>query len=97
MLGWIAGAFEIYVFLWIIGIDAGIGDVILLESFSGVIRAIAFFIPAGIGIQELAFVIIGQYLGFSGTISFSIAMGRRIREVLVGIPAVLAWIYIYRK
>ena len=97
LLGWIAGAFEIYVFLWIIGIDAGIGDVILLESFSGVIRAIAFFIPAGIGIQELAFVIIGQYLGFSGTISFSIAMGRRIREVLVGIPAVLAWIYIYRK
>ena len=43
ILGWLGGAFEIYVFLWIIGYDPNIIDVIVIESFSGIIRAVAFF------------------------------------------------------
>ncbi len=97
LFGWIAGAVEIYVFLWIIGIESSIQDVILIEAFLGIIRAIAFFIPAGLGVQELAFVIIGEYVGFSGAISFSIALGRRIREILVGIPAIITWWMIFRE
>ena len=49
LLGWFAGAIEIYVFLFLIDIEVSILDVILIESFSGVIRAVVFFIPAGIG------------------------------------------------
>ena len=75
LLGWIAGAIEIYVFLLIIGIESTIQDVIIIEAFLGVIRAVVFFIPAGLGVQELAFVIIGEYVGFSSSISFSIALG----------------------
>ena len=82
-LGWLAGAFEIYIFLWIIGIEASVMDVIIIESFSGIIRALAFFMPAGLGVQELSFVIIGEFVGYSGSISFAIALGRRIRELLV--------------
>ena len=97
MLGWVAGAFEIYIFLTIIGVEVSISDVILIEAFSGIIRAVAFFIPAGIGVQELAFVLIGDYLGFDSAISFSIALGRRVRELLVGLPAIFAWIYIFKN
>ena len=97
LLGWVAGAFEIYIFLTIIGVEVSISDVILIEAFSGIIRAIAFFIPAGIGVQELAFVLIGDYLGFGSAISFSIALGRRVREVLVGLPAIFAWICIFKN
>ena len=60
LVGWLAGAFEIYVFLLIIDVHVSFLDVILIESFTGIIRAIAFFVPAGIGIQELAFVVIGN-------------------------------------
>ena len=35
LLGWLGGAFEIYVFLWIIGYEPQILDVIIIESFSG--------------------------------------------------------------
>ncbi len=97
LLGWIAGAIEIYVFLLIIGIESTIQDVIIIEAFLGVIRAVVFFIPAGLGVQELAFVIIGEYVGFSSSISFSIALGRRVREVLVGVPAVIAWAVFFRN
>ena len=96
-LGWLAGAFEIYIFLWIIGIEASVMDVIIIESFSGIIRAIAFFMPAGLGVQELSFVIIGEFVGYSGSISFAIALGRRIRELLVGIPAIISWMIIFKS
>ena len=43
------------------------------------------------------FVFIGEFVGFSGIISFSIAMGRRLREILVGLPALLAWYLIFRN
>ena len=56
IFGWICGAFEIYVFLWVIGIDASLTDVVILESLTSLIKAFAFFIPGGLGVQELAFV-----------------------------------------
>ena len=97
LLGWLGGAFEIYVFLWIIGYEPQIIDVIIIESFSGIIRAIAFFIPAGIGVQELAFIVVGDFVGLSSQISFSIAIGRRIREILVGAPAIVAWLFLNKS
>ena len=97
LIGWLAGAFEIYIFLFIMDVNVSILDVILIESFTGIIRAIAFFVPAGIGVQELAFVAIGSYVGLSPSVSFSIAIGRRVREFLVGVPAIVAWLGIFGK
>jgi len=97
LLGWLGGAFEIYVFLWIIGYEPQIIDVIIIESFSGIIRAMAFFIPAGIGVQELAFIVVGDFVGLSSQISFSIAIGRRVREILVGVPAIVAWLFLNKN
>ena len=48
LLGWISGAMEIYVFLWIINVEASFVDVILIEAFTGLIRSVVFFIPAGL-------------------------------------------------
>ena len=95
LLGWISGALEIYVFLMIINIEVSFVDVILIEAFTALIRSVVFFIPAGLGIQELAFVIIGNYVGLSDSVSFSMAIGRRIRELVVGIPAVLTWFFAF--
>ena len=97
LMGWIAGAFEIYVFFWVIGVDAKITDVIIIESVTAIIRSAAFFIPSAIGVQELAFVIVGELVGYSSIVSFSVAIGRRLREIMVGIPAIITWIIIFRK
>ncbi len=91
VLGWIAGAAEIYIFLIVIGMDAKLMDVILIEAVTAIVRSVAFFIPAGLGIQEFAFVVVGEFVGYSGIVSFSIAIGRRLREILVGVPAIIVW------
>lgn len=95
LLGWISGALEIYVFLMIINVEVSFVDVILIEAFTGVIRSVVFFIPAGLGVQELAFVIIGSHVGLSDSVSFSMAIGRRIREIGVGLPAILTWFFVF--
>ena len=95
LLGWISGALEIYVFLMIINVEVSFVDVILIEAFTGLIRSVVFFIPAGLGIQELAFVIIGSHVGLSESVSFSMAIGRRIREIGVGLPAILTWFFVF--
>ena len=95
LLGWISGALEIYVFLMIINVEVSFVDVILIEAFTGLIRSVVFFIPAGLGVQELAFVIIGSHVGLSDSVSFSMAIGRRIREIVVGLPAILTWFFVF--
>ena len=70
---------------------------VILESFTSLIKSFAFFIPGGLGVQELAFVMIGEFVGLSGPISFSIAIGRRIREILVGVPAVAVWMILFNR
>ena len=97
LLGWVGGAFEIYIFFFIIGIDVSLLDVIIIESFTAVLRSIIFFIPAGLGVQEIAFIIAGNFVGLSTEIAFSAAIGRRIREVLVGIPAIISWYTLFKK
>ena len=97
LVGWLGGAFEVYIFLKIIDIEVSLVGIVLIESFTGIVRAFAFFIPAAIGIQELAFVIMGSFLGLSNPVSLSIAIGRRIREILIGVPAILSWYFIFNR
>jgi hypothetical protein len=42
----------------------------------------------------LAFVIVGDFVGLSSETSFSIALGRRVREILIGLPALTSWFLI---
>ena len=72
-------------------------DVVIIESFTAIMRAMAFFVPAGLGVQEFAFVMVGNFVGLTSPIAFAVAIGRRIRELLVGIPALLAWYFLFKK
>ena len=57
-------------------------DAWIIESVAQLVRAGTFFIPASIGVQEGAFVIIGAAMSGSPTIGFAIAVVRRIREII---------------
>lgn len=97
LFGWFGGAIEILIFFWIIDIDISILDAVLIEVFTALMRSIVFFIPAGVGVQELSFVLVGNFIGLSNPISFSVALGRRIREIIIGIPAIITWWIIFEK
>lgn len=78
------------VMLWL-----GHGEVLVaalvLESLAQGARSAAFFVPAGLGVQEGALVGAGLLLGLPTETLLAIAVIKRGREVVIGGPALLVW------
>jgi len=91
LAGWIAGATEVWLALWFMGAEPTILKAVLLESLGHVIRGIAFLIPGAYGVQEGGFVFLGSMVGLSPEIALSMSLAKRFRELVLGIPALVAW------
>ena len=70
-----------------VGIAAAIG----LESLTQATRHLVFFIPAGLGVQEAGLVAVGQLLGLESGVALALSLAKRMRELLFGVPAIIAW------
>jgi uncharacterized membrane protein YbhN (UPF0104 family) len=62
-----------------------------IESLGLAVRSAAFVVPGGLGVQEAGFLLLGTILGLSPEVSLSISLVKRIRELALGVPAILAW------
>jgi putative membrane protein len=91
MISWIVGAVEIWIALIAVGMPANFLQAFALESISQGCRTAMFFIPGGLGIQEGGYLFTGKLLGIPGETALALALIRRVRELAVGIPGLLAW------
>ena len=88
---------EIWLALWIMGHPISLFEAIVLESLTQAVRAAAFFVPAGLGVQEGALVLFGSVFGLSPELSLALSLSKRFRELIVGLPGLLAWQAIERR
>jgi len=91
MIAWVAGAGEIWLVLHFLGHGRGLADAIMLEALSQAISTAAFLIPAAIGAQEAGFVGLGNLVGMGPDVALTLALSRRVRDVIVYGPGLLAW------
>lgn len=77
--------------LALLGHPAGLAKLIALEALGQTVRAGAFFIPAGIGVQEGAFAALAIALGIPAPVGVALSLCKRARELLVGVPALIVW------
>ncbi len=91
LAAWLAGAGEIWLGMYFLGHPIGLIEAIMIESVIQAIRAAAFAIPGGLGVQEAGFVLLGSFIGMGPEISLALALIRRARELLFGIPGLIAW------
>lgn len=82
---------EIWLTLYLLGHPIGFAEAIILESLIQFVRGAAFIVPAGIGTQEASVVILTVALGIPAELGLALALIRRVRELAIGIPALLAW------
>lgn len=87
----IALAGELWLALRLMGHPVGFADAVVLESLGQAARAAAFFVPGGLGVQEGAFMALAAALGLPTETGLALSLVRRVRELLVGVPGVLAW------
>lgn len=81
--------------LWLasrfLGRPVSFAEAIVLDSLGQAARAAAFLIPAGLGVQEGAFMALVVALGSPAEAGLVLSLARRVRELLVGVPGVVAW------
>ncbi len=82
---------ETYVILHLLGHPVGLIEVFVIESLGQAVRAGSFLIPAGIGVQEVAFAALAKAVGLPVEIGVALSLCKRVRELTVGLPALLVW------
>jgi len=88
---WFLGAVEIWVALYALGIPAPPEKCLIIESLGMTARSAGFFVPGALGIQEAALVIVCGLVGLSPETAMLIAIVKRLRDVVLGIPALAMW------
>jgi putative membrane protein len=91
LLGWVAGAGEIWLALRFLGHPVGLVEAVLVEAVIQALSSAAFILPGAIGLQEGAFLLVGAMIGLTRELALALALARRARDIIVFVPALLAW------
>ncbi len=91
LVGWAAGAAEVWALLAFLGHPVAPVDALAIEAIVQALSSAAFVVPGALGIQEAGFVAVGAALGLAPETALALALGRRARDVMVFVPALLGW------
>lgn len=91
LAGWTAGTGEIWLLMYFLGKPVSLGEAFILESLGSGIRAIAFLVPGAVGVLESSYIVFGSMFGITPGDSLAIALGKRVREIALGVPGLVAW------
>jgi putative membrane protein len=94
LIGWAAGAGEVWLVMRSLGNGFGFTDSFILESLNAGIRGAAFLVPAALGAQEGGLVLFGALLGLSPEFALAISLSKRVRELALGLPGLVVWHWI---
>jgi putative membrane protein len=94
---WIAGALEIYVALRLLGHPVTLAEALVIESLIQAVSSAAFLVPGALGVQEAGFIGIGALLGIDPATSAALAVTRRIRDIVLYVPGLVAWVWAERR
>jgi uncharacterized protein (TIRG00374 family) len=83
MLEWLIEGAETWLILHFVGVTLGIGQTLALDSVGSLLRAIVIFVPAGLGIQDAAQIMLLRELGVADPIATGAAFIfiKRAKEV----------------
>jgi putative membrane protein len=91
LLSYLLGSFETWYALRLLGYPVGVEAALAIEALIQATRHASFMVPAGLGVQEAATLLFGHLAGVGGDVALSLALVKRMRELLFGIPALLSW------
>jgi putative membrane protein len=97
VVAWTCRAGETYIALRLMGQDIGVLDAVMIEGLLSAARTAAFLLPAGLGVQEGALLLLCSWAGVSGPVALALALVKRARELGVCLPGLLAWAALERR
>ena len=90
-VGWLGSAATIWVAYYFLGAHLSFGGAVAIEGVACGIMSVSFLVPAGLGVQEAAYITLGSAFGIAPSISLGLSLLRRGRELVIDIPMLLLW------
>ncbi|WP_149539406.1 lysylphosphatidylglycerol synthase domain-containing protein [Siccirubricoccus phaeus] len=97
LAGWAAGALEIWLALYFLGFPVSAAEALAIEALIQAVSSAAFLVPGALGLQEAGFLGLGLLLGLPAEASAALAIARRLRDLVVFLPGLLAWVWAERR
>ncbi len=91
MLSWLLGGVEVCLALHLLGSDVSIDTGLAIESLGQAAKALGFAVPGALGVQEGGYIIVCGAFGLSAQLAIAVSLLKRLREVVLGIPALVVW------
>lgn len=91
MAGWLLMTGETWLILWFLGHATNWTNALVIESLTLAVRSAAFALPGALGVLEAGFVLLGPMCGVSAETALTLALVKRVRELLVGVPGIGVW------
>ena len=92
MAAWIIGGLQIFLLAQAIGGPLTVAQALSLEGIVFALRSAFFFVPAGVGVQEIGLAAVGASFGMAPVETAAIAVLLRLRDGIVLTPGILIWI-----
>ncbi len=89
--GLLIGCAETWLVLGWLGHPISFPAAVALESLTQAAKSIFFFVPTGLGVQEVGLVGIGRMLGIDSELALALSLVKRLREIIFGLPALGLW------
>lgn len=97
LAGWFAGAGETWLVFHALGQPVSIAEAIVIESLGHAARTAAFVIPGGLGVQDGALYLLATVAGLGPEAGLVLALTKRLREIVLGIPALTTAYLLYAR
>jgi putative membrane protein len=91
LVGWAAGAGEIWLVMHFLSRPLNVTDAFVLESLSSSVRSAAFMVPGALGALEGGLVLFGALFGLTADMALAISLSKRVRELVLGLPGLFVW------
>lgn len=91
LLAWLMSVVEFWIALRFMGHPLALWQVLVVERLVFTFNAMVFIIPWNAGVQEGAYVLAGALFGLGSEVALALSLIRRGRDLILGMPAVLAW------
>ncbi len=93
-LSWLLGALEVWLALHFMGAAVDLRTALILECLGQAAHSAGFAVPGAIGIQEGGLMLFGALLGVAPEAALALSLAKRLRELLLGLPAIATWQYV---
>jgi putative membrane protein len=95
-VAWWIRAGEVWLAMRMMGHPVGVIDAVMIEGLLSAARTAGFLLPAGLGVQEGALLLLCGWVGIPGPLALALALLKRARELGVCLPGLGVWALLER-